>query len=279
MRWAKRIGITLLTIVAIGFLYRLIFVYRWRAGDCSVGPQPRVAQMVYPKRLLVMTYNIEGDAELLKANQMDEIAAVINQVRPDVVGLNEVHRRTWQSRFKDQPARLQALTHMSGVFGRSYDEIGGGFGNAILTRGTIVHHEVHNLPASGEPRSLLEAVIDIDGTRIEMFVTHVAAWASLNSGIRGRQLACAANHVRVSPYPHIMTGDLNAPPQAPEIEEFRRINTTLQICGEDIGDTQRVMKQRIDYIFADRGWQVRSVRVLDIGPSDHRPVIAELTHD
>lgn len=279
MVWVKRIGIPLLVVIAIVFLYRLIFVYRWRAGDCTTGPQSRAVAAKYPRRLVVMTYNIEGDAELLKPDQITQIAAVINAVKPDVVGLNEVHRRTWQSRFKDQPARLQALTHMNGVFGRSYDEIGGGFGNAILTRGTIVSSKVHNLPASGEPRSLLEAVIRIDGVPIEMFVTHVASWGSLNSGIRGRQLTCAANHVRVSIYPHVMTGDFNAPPQSAEIEDFRRINTTLQICGEDIGDTQKVMKERIDYIWADRGWQVRSVRVLDTGPSDHRPVVAELIHE
>jgi endonuclease/exonuclease/phosphatase family metal-dependent hydrolase len=239
-------------IIAIGFLYRLIFVYRWRAGDCTTGPQPAGIPTRYPKRLVVMTYNIEGDAELLKNDQMEEIAKVINEVRPDVACLNEVHQNTWQSRFRDQPSRLGALTHMNVVFGRSYGEIGGGFGNAILTRGKIVHHEVHNLPAAGEPRSLLEAVIAIDGVPVEVFVTHVAAWGKLNSGIRSRQLACAANHVRTSAWPHILAGDLNAPPQSSEMEEFRRINTTLQICGETIDDTQKIMKQRIDYIFADR---------------------------
>lgn len=279
MRWVKRIGVALLAVITVFFLYRLIFIYRWRAGDCTTGPQPRGEAHAYPARLVVMTYNIEGHAELLDPEHIAKIAQVINEVHPDIVGLNEVHQNTWQSRFNDQPRRLQLLTHMNMVFGRSYSEAGGGFGNAILTRGRILHHEKHNLPASGEPRSLLEALIDIDGRPVEMFVTHVAAWGKVNSGIRGRQLTCAANHVRVSAYPHVMTGDFNAPPDSSEIEEFRRINTTLQICGEDIGDTQKIMKQRIDYIFADRGWQVRSVRVLDTGPSDHRPVVTELVHE
>jgi endonuclease/exonuclease/phosphatase family metal-dependent hydrolase len=227
-----------------------------------------------------MTYNIEGDAELFKgAHHIDEIAKVINEVKPDIVGLNEVHRHTWQSRFHDQVGELQKMTHMNGVFGRSYSELGGAFGNAVLTRGAIVSADVHNLPASGEPRSLLATTLRIDHATIQFYVAHVAAWGPINSGIRHKQLECLASHVRVSKYPHILTGDFNAPPSASEIKSFMNFSTTLQICGPDLPATQKIMRQRIDYIFADRGWQVRAARVLDVGPSDHRPVIAELFHE
>jgi len=49
-----------------------------------------------------------------------------------------------------------------------------------------------------------------------------------------------------------------------------------QLCGEDIGPTHPTMNRRIDYIFADYGWEVRAARVINIGPSDHWPAIAEL---
>jgi endonuclease/exonuclease/phosphatase family metal-dependent hydrolase len=39
-----------------------------------------------------------------------------------------------------------------------------------------------------------------------------------------------------------------------------------------------VLEQRLDYILTDPGWKLRSARVLDDGPSDHRPVLAELVH-
>jgi hypothetical protein len=71
--------------MALGLLigYRIAYIYRWRPGDCASGPQPAAMSQVYPKRLLVMTYNIEGDAELLKGSKhIDDIAAVINQVKP-----------------------------------------------------------------------------------------------------------------------------------------------------------------------------------------------------
>ncbi len=275
----KKIGLWCLLVVLLLVAYRFVFIYRWRAGDCDTGPQPRALAQTYPPRLLVMTYNIEGDAELLKGRgHIEGIAEVINRVKPDVVGLNEVHRHTWQSRFDDQIATLQRLTHMSGAFGRSYSELGGAFGNAVLTRGQIVSVAVHNLPSSGEPRSILVTRIRIDGGTIDFDVAHVASWGGLNSAIRGRQLECVARHVRVSPDPHMLTGDFNAPPSAGEIEAFRRASTTLVIAGENLPPTQRTMNKRIDYIFADNGWQVRSAQVLDAGPSDHKPVVAELVH-
>ena len=275
----KKIGLWCLVVVLLLVAYRFVFIYRWRTGDCDTGPQPRTLSQTYPSRLLVMTYNIEGDAELLKGRgHIEGIADVINRVKPDVVGLNEVHRHTWQSRFDDQIATLQRLTHMSGAFGRSYSELGGAFGNAVLTRGQILSVAVHNLPSSGEPRSILVTRIRIDGGTFDFEVAHVAWWGGLYSAIRGRQLECVARHVRVSPDPHILTGDFNAPPSADEIQAFRRASTTLVIAGESLPPTQRTMKKRIDYIFADNGWQVRSAQVLDVGPSDHRTVVAELVH-
>ena len=268
-----------LTIFVLFIAYRVVYIYRWRPGDCATGSQPTTTSQFYPKRLLVMTYNIEGDAELFKGSKhIDDIAAVINQVKPDIVGLNEIHRHTWQSRFEDQVGRLQRLTHLNGVFGRSYSELGGAFGNAMLTRGAIVSADVHNLPCAGEPRSLLATTIRIDHATIQVYVGHVAAWGGLNSSIRSRQLDCLSSHVRVSKYPHILTGDFNAPPESTEITRFRQMNTTLQICGANLPITQRLMKKRIDYIFADLGWQVREAHVVEAGPSDHFPVVAELTH-
>ncbi len=276
----RRFALGCLTIIGLFVAYRVAYIYRWRPGDCATGPQPTSTSHVYPRRLLVMTYNIEGDAELFKGSKhIDDIAAVINQVKPDIVGLNEIHRHTWQSRFHDQVGRLQLLTQMNGVFGRSYSELGGAFGNAMLTRGAIISSDVHNLPCAGEPRSLLVTRMLIDHVVIEVFVGHVAAWGGLNSSIRAKQLDCLGSHVRVSPFPHILTGDFNAPPESSEIVAFRRTNTTLQICGPALPLTQRIMKKRIDYIFADLGWQVRDAHVVEAGPSDHFPVVAELTHE
>jgi len=290
----RRWFLGLLSVALLIFLYRFFTVYTVRSGECRpkpVDPNTRIAtrselgQLVsYPERvgfpqqqrpLLVMTYNIAGHDELYSSDHIQKIANVINEVQPDIVALEEVHRKTWQSRFRDQVAELEAATHLHGYFAPSYVQWGGGFGNAILTRGDIVSAELHPLPSIGEPRAVTESVIRIDQATINFYVTHLTTWGKLNSKNRREQLECLARHVRTSRYPYLLAGDLNAPPDSDEVKAFRKLNAA-QLCGEEIGPTHPTMNRRIDYIFADYGWEVRSARALKKGPSDHWPVIAEL---
>ncbi|HEX6097908.1 MAG TPA: endonuclease/exonuclease/phosphatase family protein [Thermoanaerobaculia bacterium] len=276
MRILKRtllvLGVFVLAIVA----YRVLGVYEFRAGECTA-LQPRRFASTYPKHLTVMTFNIEGHASLLRNDHIEEVAKTIRKYKPDVVAINEAHRGTWQARFEDHVEQLRRLTGMNGVFGRSYTFLGGEFGNAVLTRGQIVKADVHKLPGTGEPRSLLETVVRVNGGLVEMYVTHTTAWASLNQATRDVQLQCVNAHLQASAFPFIVAGDLNAPPDSAEMARFLNRNT-LQFVGDAKTPTHRVMEQRLDYILADPGWTVRSARVLDDGPSDHRPVLAELVH-
>lgn len=272
-----RIFLVILGIVLAAMAYRVLGVYQFRSGECTA-LAPRKFANTYPKRLVVMSFNIQGHSSFVRGDEhIEDIAKVIRKYQPDIVGINEAHRGTWQVRFGDHVNDLARLTGMNALFGRSYTFMRGHFGNAILTRGRVVKSDVHNLPGTGEPRSLLEAIVDVNGGRIEFYVTHVAAWASMGAGARREQLQCVNAHLRAAGHPFILTGDLNAPPDAPEVAAFLDTNV-LQIAGDPKAATHRVMEQRLDYILADPGWQVRSARVLDDGPSDHRPVIAELVH-
>lgn len=276
MRILKRTLFIMAVIVSAALAYRVLGVYEFRSGECTA-LRPRKFASTYLKRLVVMTYNIEGHASLLRADHIEEVAKTIRRYNPDVVAINEAHRRTWQARFGDHVEELSRRTGMNAVFGRSYTFLGGEFGNAVLTRGTIVKADVHKLPGTGEPRSLLETVVRINGGIVEMYVTHTTAWASVNRATRDRQLQCVNAHLRASGFPFVVAGDLNAPPESEEIARFLNRNV-LQFVGDAKTPTHRLMEQRLDYILADPGWTVRSARVLDDGPSDHRPVLAELIH-
>jgi endonuclease/exonuclease/phosphatase family metal-dependent hydrolase len=284
----------ILAIFLLFILYRVFTVYTVRSGECKPKPvDPNLRLLTrdehgrlvsFPERigfppqtrpLVVMTYNIEGHDELIHANHIAEIAAVINQVKPDIVGLQEVHHMTWQSRFHDQAAELIRRTGMHGWFGKSYENFGGQFGNLLLTRGEIASAVVHPLPSIGEPRTIMETVVRIDGATLNVYVTHLTAWGKFNANSRDAQLACVAKHIRTSRYPYLVIGDFNAPPTAAEVERFRKENAA-QICGEDIGISHPLLKERIDYVWADYGWEVRSARVFKAGPSDHYPVVTEL---
>jgi len=284
----------LLSIALLIFLYRFFTVYTVRSGDCRPKPVDPALRLLtrdehglpvsYPERigfppqqrpLVVMSYNIAGHDELYDADHIQQIAAAINQVKPDIVGLQEVHRKTWQARFHDQLRELERLTGMHGYFGTSYKQWGGAFGDAVLTRGEFLSNEVHELPSVGEPRIVIESVIRLDQTTISFYTTHLTTWGQLNRANRRQQLECLARHVRTSRWPYILVGDFNAPPDTPEIQEFRRMNAA-QLAGESIGPTHEMTGKRIDYIFADYGWEVRGARALTIGSSDHWPITAEL---
>ncbi len=284
----------ILSILLLFFLYRVFTVYTVRSGDCRpkrVDPELRVLtrdeegrRVSFPERIgfpaqrrpiTVVSYNIQGHASLLDDDHIAEIAATINQLEPDIVGINEVHRGTWQARFRDHFEELCRRTGMRGRFGRSYENFGGEYGNAVLTRGEFLSADVHELPSYGEPRTVLETVVRLDGATLNVYVAHLTAWGSLNAKSRDEQLECLAKHVRTSRYPYLLMGDLNAPPEAPEIAKFQKLDAA-QICGADIGATHKYMKKRLDYIFADYGWRVVAARAIAGGDSDHSPVVAEL---
>jgi endonuclease/exonuclease/phosphatase family metal-dependent hydrolase len=284
----------ILSIFLLFILYRVFAVYTVRSGECkpkAVDPSVRVLtrdeggrlvsfpeRIGYPRQqrpLVVMTYNIEGHDELYDTDHATKIAATIKQFHPDIVGLQEVHDHTWQVRFRNQFEEIRRLTGMNGYYGRSYHSLGGDFGNAILTRGEIVSGVVHPLPSIGEPRSVLETVIRIDGATINVYVAHLTAWASLNAESRGKQLDCVAKHVRTSRYPYLLLGDFNASPETAEVEKFEK-EDAAQLCGAAIKVTHPRLGGRIDYVFADWGWRVAGARAVATGSSDHYPVIAEL---
>ena len=284
----------ILSIVLLFILYRVFTVYTVRSGECRpkpVDPSGRIATrdeagrlVSFPERegfprqqrpLVVMTYNVEGHDELYDTDHAAKIASTIRQFKPDIVGLQEVHDHTWQVRFRNQYEEIRRLTGMNGFYGRSFHSLGGDFGNAILTRGEIVSAVVHPLPSVGEPRSVIEAVVRIDGATLNVYVAHLTAWAGFNATARGVQLDCLAKHVRTSRYPYLLLGDFNAAPETAEVAKFEK-EDAAQLCGPEIKLTHPLLGKRIDYIFADWGWRVASTRAPATGSSDHYPVVAEL---
>ncbi|HSN69680.1 MAG TPA: endonuclease/exonuclease/phosphatase family protein, partial [Thermoanaerobaculia bacterium] len=130
-------------VLFVAFLsYRVFFVYTVRSGDCtaaSTAPyRPVEGTAALDRELVIMTYNAEGHAALLDGEHLGEIAAVINREKPEIVGLQEIHRNTWQSRFTDQAQELADRTGMNVIFGPSFRLADGEFGNAVLTRGDIL---------------------------------------------------------------------------------------------------------------------------------------------
>lgn len=224
--------------------------------------------------LRVMSYNIQGHAAARRQDHLPKLAEVIAAVAPDVVGLQEVHCGT-RAGPVHQGEALAALTGMNHWFGRSCAMDGGDYGNAVLTRGTIESAHVHPLPGSGEPRSVLQADIDVDGLRFTFFVTHLAAWGRLLRVARMQQIATLGDIIARGALPHVLVGDFNVPPAAEEIKVLLS-HGHLRVCGDVREATFPMTRQRLDYVFCDPRWEFIGAEVIRRGPSDHWPLVVEL---
>jgi endonuclease/exonuclease/phosphatase family metal-dependent hydrolase len=222
-----------------------------------------------------MTWNIKGQAAFFSRSHVDEIARAIRDASPDLVGLQEVHRRRWQSRGRDQAADLAAATGLNLFFGRSLGNDNREYGNAILTRGAIVDARVEALPGGGEPRSLLASTIELGGLRMHAFVTHFAAWGRFGRKNRLLQSEAVVKIAEQSTLPFVLMGDFNSDPSGEELRVFLEGKLVSSCFPADV-ITHRATRKCLDYVFADPAWQVRDARVLQLGPSDHWPLVAEL---
>ncbi len=285
----RRAGCGVAILIAVLMIYRVTAVYVVRPELCAPPERPATVMVHdtrdgrdarYPPRagaidLIVMSYNMQGQASLLDADHLEEIAEVIRETDADIVGLQEVHDGTWQARFEDQASALAELTGMNLFFGRSFDSYGGSYGNAILTRGTIERAKVYPLPGRGEPRSLLEGIVTLDGREVTVYVTHLASWGRLQRASRSAQVNCIVEIIERSEHPFVLLGDFNTPPGNPEITPLTSGPLVRQAVNPSAA-THILTQQHLDYIFPDSGWDTLHANVLTSGPADHWPVVARL---
>ncbi|HYO76099.1 MAG TPA: endonuclease/exonuclease/phosphatase family protein [Thermoanaerobaculia bacterium] len=224
--------------------------------------------------LKIMSYNIQGHAAIRREDHLPKLAEVIAAVRPDVVGLQEVHNHTRVGPIHQG----EALAHLTGMnlhFGRSTIMDGGEYGNAVLTRGAIKSAYVYPLPGSGEPRSVLQTDIALGDFDFTFFVTHLAAWGRLLKMARMRQIAELGDITARGALPHVLVGDFNVPPAADEIQTLLS-HGHLRICGDVREATFPMTRQRLDYVFCDPRWEFVRADVIRRGPSDHWAIVVEL---
>ena len=225
--------------------------------------------------LRVLSYNIEGHAVARRREHIFEISKTIAALRPDIAGLQEVHRNTTNGGGVDHPAEIVAGTGLDAAFGPSLEAWGGQYGNALLTRGEFVSSEVELLPGRGEQRSVLRSVVRIDGHEITVFVTHLE-WGWQGRGSRRLQLNALLPIVQSSSRgPTILMGDFNARPNAAEMAKVLRCEF-LRECSDPGSATFPRRSSHLDYIFASPHFETVSTEVIPTGPSDHWPVLAEL---
>lgn len=253
--------------------------------------------------LRVASFNIHHGVGLDGRLDLGRTAAAIRATGAAIVGLQEVDRHmSGRSGWIDQAAWLGDELGMHVVHGATLDldppgattdatsdpTVGGAprrrYGNGLLSAHPIRTWQALALPggAGREPRGLVVAVADVDGTAVRVAATHLQVRS------RAERLAQAARLVEVledgadpdpQRLPTVLLGDLNATPDSPEIA---LLTTTLidawAAAGDGPGWTFAAASPhaRIDYVMTTPDLAADAAWVLPTDASDHYPVVADL---
>lgn len=231
------------------------------------------------------------------------ILAVLREVAPDVVGLQEVwaDERENLAEWLAGELGLHCTWAASTTPQRSQRRIGDptvALGNAVLSRWPAVDTGVARLPGvdAEDERLVLHALVDAPGHPVPFFTTHLSSPPHA-SAVRVAQAAAVARFVADRApepvFPAVVTGDLNAWPDSDEVRLLGGYRTAPVVPGQVLLDTGEFIDPtrasvtwdpanphvplgsppaRIDYVFTTRPPSSGLGRVLAIRRAGDQPV-------
>ncbi|TKT92925.1 endonuclease/exonuclease/phosphatase family protein [Dyadobacter frigoris] len=238
-----------------------------------------------PKRALrIMSYNIHHCNPPESAGgriDVEAIAKVINNAKPDFVALQEVDINTERSgKGLNQAKQIADLTGMKFYFSKAIDHQGGDYGVAVLSKFPIVDSARFSLPIN---RDLVEEMRTIAAITVMLPSKQKIIFASTHLGLTERnrllQAETIIKYFGEEKLPMILAGDFNAEPGSKVINYFDKYFS--RTCAESCQHTIPVDKpeKTIDFIMSKPSgiFKVLSHKVIDEKyASDHLPVLAEL---
>lgn len=226
-----------------------------------------------PVKLRIGTYNIRLGGAMVKYD-MKLLADDITGQKLDIVGLQEVDYLANRSRNLDVLKLLSEHTGMKHYrFTVAHPIPGGQYGTGILSKYPIEEYETVPLPAtgSGDPRAIGRTVINVNGTRINYFNTHLEV---LNRRARTWNIA-VLEHLTTKYGHYVVTGDMNTA----DLSEFEVIKNAK--FANNNSEYPTAGEAGIDNIIYSPEWKVLNVGVLDTiesKHSDHRMLWADMEY-
>ncbi|WP_367322445.1 endonuclease/exonuclease/phosphatase family protein [Streptomyces sp. HUAS ZL42] len=194
----------------------------------------------------VVTWNLWWRFGPWEARQK-AILAALRELRPDVVGLQEVWAAGGENLAEWLAAELGlhcawAPSHAPQRWQRRIGDATVGIGNAVLSRWPIVAREVLPLPAPediDDGRLALYTRLAGPAYEVPFFTTHLTSPLRA-SAVRRRQVTALAEfvsrHRGDGPFPPVVTGDFNAWPDSDEIRLFGGYKTAPAVPGQVLFD-------------------------------------------
>ena len=268
-------------------------------GSASPASPSAVTSTRPPITLQVMTFNIQHGIDGNGRYNLQNAAAVIARVQPDIVGLQEVTRNHPSYQCDDQPARIVAalqsatgqrwaIAYQQEWFTPDVSCQQSGRGDGRETEGLVLLTKRSMTPvamtALVDSRIGLQTAIS-DAYGLPVVVTHLTSGASA-SGTRTQQVAQLAAWANGFGAPRVVMGDFNADTSAPELQpllgSYRDAWTDAAQAGRASGNPNSHGSSRIDYIFyvpgnalaVDSAQAIDTASLIGVEASDHSPVVA-----
>ncbi len=219
-----------------------------------------------------MTYNIHAGH-----GDLSGVARTVCGEKPDVVGLQEVDVH-WDTRsgFADQATELAKACGMEARFGPIYTlppiDSGGPpreYGVAILTRLPVVgwtNHDITRLSTQAESApapapGFLQVTVRVDGTEMDVYDTHLDFRP--DPTVRATQVREMLAIIGKPARPTLLLGDMNAPPERPELQPLFESLQDAWTSTAEPGYTfpSDAPVRRIDYVLYGGPLRVDSARV------------------
>lgn len=220
--------------------------------------------------LRILTYNVRNGKGMDSRRDLDRTAAVIRDLQPDVVALQEIDSVTLRSEGEDVAAVLAEKCGMNCAFSKAIDFDGGSYGIAILSREKPLSLRRTPLPGREERRTMIAAEFDD--------YVFVSTHLSLTPEDRMASIGIIVRELKRYGKPLFIAGDWNA---TPDSEFIAALGEHLQILSDSTVPTYPADRPSvcIDYVAAPVKQRVQIVRnsvICEPAASDHRPVMVEL---
>jgi len=233
----------------------------------------------------VVSWNVHAMAGADGRRDPERIARVVEELRPDIAGLQEVGTPELPPDVPDPAALLGTLTGMRSAFGPTmHHRLGFAYGNAVLSRQPIQAIRNYDLSVSGrEPRGCVRADVELEHSVVHFFAAHLG----LHWRERRRQAAqlLSADILRDTAlaYPLVLVGDFNSLSNRAAVPRWLRrqlVDCAVKARNEAPTFPARFPLFRLDHCYVDAAFQVASVEVyrsrIARRASDHLPLVVEL---
>lgn len=240
------------------------------------GSPPGEPTSTPPDTLRVLAYNIHHGEGMDEVIDLERIAALIREVDPDLVALQEVDSVVARTNGVDQAEVLGHLTGLTPIFGRFMPYQGGAYGMAVLSRLPVIESANLRLPDGDERRTSVSVRVQTPNGRTVRF-SGVHFYRTEQE--RFSQASRLEALLESGSDPEILAGDFNSEPGG-SVMEFLGQRWEILSKGDDrftfssfepVKEIDFVLVRPID-AFEVLGHFLLDEPVM----SDHRPVVADL---